>query len=134
METRVILKNARISPKKLRFLLPAVKDLDPLEAKNVLSVDKSKSASILLGVLNSALSNLSSQGVKLEKGMLKFKTFKVDEGLKLKRWRAGSRGSPRMYVRRRAHITIEMEVKDKKGSNIKVKKKVISKDKDGTKS
>ena len=57
-----------------------------------------------------------------------FKSLFIDEGVYLKRFRAGSRGTGKPYKRRTSHITVfftqkEQEVKKKKVTSDKVTKK-----------
>ncbi|KXK11705.1 MAG: 50S ribosomal protein L22, partial [Microgenomates bacterium OLB23] len=48
---------------------------------------------------------------------MEFKTLKIDEGVYLKRYRAGSRGTGKTYKRKTSHITVvlmQVEPKQKK--------------------
>ncbi len=126
------LKNVPITPKKMRMIVNDVKKLSPQEALIKLRFNSRRSSSILLGVIKSALNNLQKiQSINPDKVVLKFKTLKVDEGRKVKRWRAGSRGTPKMFVRRYSHINVEIELVTKEnGKNIETKKSVDKNKKD----
>jgi large subunit ribosomal protein L22 len=105
MESRTYIKNVKISPKKLRFLVPAIKEHKPQESLDYLRYTRKKSAQVLYKAIHSALSNARST-LKVRDDMLKFKTLTIEEGMKLKRYRAGARGMVRPYLRRYSHIKI----------------------------
>jgi large subunit ribosomal protein L22 len=56
-------------------------------------------------VVETALANASS-ALKVPKDMLEFKKLYADQGIVMKRYRAGSRGSPRPVLRRLTHVTV----------------------------
>lgn len=101
-------KNAKISPKKVRFLLDSVKGMSPAKAVDALQYMPHKSARILRAVIKSALAN-ATNNLKLDANLLQFRTLSVDQGNKLKRYRAGGRGTAKPYVHALSHITIELE-------------------------
>lgn len=110
-EAKAYIKNLPITPKKLRFLLPTVKKMTPKEALEKLPYINKKAARIFYKVIKSAVDNAKNLfGVKED--MLKFKLLTVEEGLKLRRWRAGSRGRAMPYRRRKSHIKVVLEVKE----------------------
>jgi len=125
MESTTVIKNVRISPKKLRFLLPAVKKLTPKEALSYLLYTPKKAARILYQAIKSAINNAKNY-LKVEEEKLRFKQLVVDEGLKLKRYRPGGRGSIKPYRRRFSHIKITLigsEKNEGKSKKLKVEKK-----------
>jgi large subunit ribosomal protein L22 len=122
MELTTIIKNVRISPKKLRFLLPEVKKLRPKEALVYLLYTPKKGAKVLYQAIKSAINNAKNY-LKIEEEKLKFKTIIVDEGLKLKRYHPGGRGTVKPYKKRFSHIKItligeEEQIKSLKRENI----------------
>lgn len=104
-ESKTYLKNLAISPKKLRFYLKAVKKLSPKEALDYLFYGSQKATKVLYQALKSAISN-AKQTLKVDENLLKFKLFTIEEGLKLKRYRPGSRGTVKPILKRRSHIKI----------------------------
>lgn len=145
MESTTVIKNVRISPKKLRFLLPEIKKLSPKEALVYLLYTPKKGAKILYQAVKSAISNAKNY-LKIDEDKLKFKVIAVDEGLKLKRYQPGGRGTVKPYKKRFSHIKItligneetitlpktqgkENESNDKK-TGIKKKLKVVKKRKE----
>ncbi len=111
-EARAYIKNLPITPKKLRFLLPTIKKMSPKEALEKLPYINKKAARIFHKVIKSAVDNAKNLHGASE-DMLKFKLLTVEEGLKLKRWRAGSRGRAMPFMRRRSHIKVILEVEEK---------------------
>ncbi len=105
MESRTYIKNIRTSPKKLRFLLPAIKKMNPAQALDYLNYTPRKTAKIFYKALQSAIINAKAT-LKSSEDMLKFKLLTVEAGQKMKRFRAGGRGTAKPIVRRLSHIKI----------------------------
>ena len=111
-EASAYIKNLPITPKKLRFLLPSIKKMTPKEALEKLPYVNKKAAKIFYKGIKSAVDNAKNlYGVADD--MLKFKLLTVEEGLKLKRCRAGSRGRAKPYMKRRSHIKVVLEVEER---------------------
>jgi large subunit ribosomal protein L22 len=127
MESKTYIKNVKITPKKLRFLLPAIKGLRPVQALERLAYTPKAAARVFYKAIHSAVSNAKTK-FKTTDEALKFKTLLIEEGQKLKRFRAGGRGMARPYVRKFAHIKIVLEADNVKSLP---KEKV---EKNGTKS
>lgn len=128
MQLQTYLKNIDISPKKIRFILPAVKKLKPVVAVEHLFYAKQKSARVLYKAIQSAISNAKNT-LKVSPDLLKFKVLTVEQGQKLKRQIAGSRGSAKPIVRRYSHIKIILETEEiiNKVDIHKTEKKLIDK-------
>lgn len=105
MEARAYIKNTKVSPKKLRFLLPEVKKLTPQKALDKLFYVENKPARILYKAIQSAIQNAKATFNATE-DMLIFKTLAIEEGLKQKRKKAGGRGTVKPFVRRYSHIKV----------------------------
>ncbi len=103
------IKNLPITPKKLRFLLPEVKKMTPKEALEKLPYINKKAARMFYKAIKSCVDNAKNL-FGVDENMLKFKSLTVEEGLKLKRWRAGSRGRAKPYRKRYSHIKVILEV------------------------
>ncbi|NTU46615.1 50S ribosomal protein L22 family protein [Candidatus Roizmanbacteria bacterium] len=107
MESLTYLKNIKVTPKKLRMFLPAIKKQKPAEAAKVLFYTPNASARILRKAILSAISNAKNT-LKVQEDLLQFKLFTIEEGQKMKRYYAGSRGSAKPFVRRFSHIKISL--------------------------
>ncbi len=122
MDSQTYIKNLRVSPKKLRFLLAEIKRLGPVDAIDYLLYTPKKPARIFLKVIKSALNNAKNK-LKLEEKNFKFKLLTVEEGQKLKRSRPGGRGTAKPILRRFSHIKIilesKAETKIESGKNVK---------------
>ncbi|OGK25106.1 hypothetical protein A3A46_03875 [Candidatus Roizmanbacteria bacterium RIFCSPLOWO2_01_FULL_37_13] len=122
MESITYSKNLKISPKKLRFLLPAIKKLKPAEILDYLMYTPKRSAEIFYNVIKSALSNAKNV-LKVDEKILRFKHLSVEDGNRLKRFKAGGRGTAKPILRRFSHIKIILEAKDvsdnQRNSNVK---------------
>ena len=105
METQTYIKNVKISPKKLRFILPEIKKLSPAEALDRLFYMPKKSARIFYKAIKSAVDN-AKLILKTSEKQLKFRLLTVEQGRKLKRFRAGGRGAAKSIMKRHAHIKI----------------------------
>jgi large subunit ribosomal protein L22 len=110
MESTHILKNANVSLRKVRTFLPLIKKMQPTIAVQKLSFMPHSAARVLLSCIKSALAS-AELALKVPKNMLEFRALKADQGMTLKRFRAGSRGTALPIVRRMTHITVVLSVK-----------------------
>jgi len=144
MESKTYIKNIKISPKKLRFLLPAIKKLTPVQALNNLMYTPKKAARFFYTAIKSAVNNAKNT-LKTNEDLLKFKLLTVEEGQKLKRFKPGGRGTAKIILRRFSHIKIILEAPtllkkpgEKKIMPSKIKPEIkeikVNKPKNGTKS
>ncbi|MDO8608961.1 MAG: uL22 family ribosomal protein [bacterium] len=111
MQLQTYLKNIKASPKKVRFMVPAIKKMKPTEAIKYLFYAKEKSARILYKAIKSAISN-AKNALKVPEDLLEFKLLIVEQGPKLKRFKPGSRGNAKPIVHKFTHIKIVLETKD----------------------
>jgi len=118
MIAKAYIKNLPISPKKMRFLLAEIKKLGPIEALRVLQFSPKKGARFFWKAIKAALDTQPSL-TKMSPDLVKFKVLTIEEGRKLKRWRAGSKGMAKTYWRRSAHIRLVISAEDK---SLKLKK------------
>lgn len=110
MEVRAHIKYVKMSPLKLREIVDAVKVLSPQVALDRLQFSQRRNAKALRKALVSAIAN--GQGIAgFDPKKAVFKTLKIDEGPFFKRFRPGSRGTAKPYVRKSSHITIVLEQK-----------------------
>lgn len=110
---RAYIKNVRVTPKKLRFIVPEIKNNTVKKALDKLSLMNKKPAQFLFKAIKSCVDNAKNR-FKVEENMLKFKNIVIEEGFKLKRFRAGSRGRAKPYTKRFSHIKVELEVLEPK--------------------
>lgn len=129
METRADIKFVRISPKKVRFMLSAIKNMTPVEAMDSLIYSQNRSAKVLYKAIKSAVDN-AKNNLKVVDRDLRFKTIFVNQGPVLKRMRAGSKGRAMLYKRRSCHITVILSSNVEKKTIPEAKIKNIQKKED----
>lgn len=102
MEYTHIQKNVTTSPRKLRLVADMVRKMTPLEAIKVLQFTNKAAAIPLMKAIKTATANAGKDDG------LSFKKIEINEGAKLKRYRAGTagRGRGRPYKKRWSHIKI----------------------------
>ena len=129
METTAKLRHLRMSPRKTRLVVDAIRGLNVAKALEVLKFSGKRAAGPVAKLLNSAIANAEHNN-DLEKNNLFIKEIKVDEGPVLKRWRARAFGRASGIKKRTSHITIVLaEIKpSEKQESKKVKKQESKKD------
>jgi large subunit ribosomal protein L22 len=96
-----IQKNLGHSPRKMRLVADQVRSLEPAAAVYRLQFVNKAAAIDLAKAIKSALANVPAgvSGVRFEK-------LEVNEGVKMKRFRAGTRGRIKRYVKKFSHVRI----------------------------
>ena len=123
------LNHLRIAPRKVRLVADMIRGRKAQEALSALSFSIKRGAPPILKLLNSAIANAkSSQGI--DESSLVISKITVDEGVKLKRWRARARGRAGQIQKKTSRITLVLEGKEKVVSSPKAKKsKTLNKEK-----
>lgn len=111
MESLTYQKNLKISPKKMRMIRENVVKLTPHDALDYLYYSPLKSARMYYKVLKSAISNATNT-LKVQPDMLQFKLLTIEEGRRLKRYRAGSKGMAKPFVREYCHVKVILVEKE----------------------
>lgn len=101
-------RNARIAPRKVRWLRDLVVGRSAQEAQQQLSWQKTKAAHLVREVLRSAIAN-AEHNFELSPADLRVRSLVVGGGLRLKRFQPVSRGMAHPFVKRMSHITVELE-------------------------
>ena len=104
MEITTIQKYIHTSPRKLRLVADMVRKMTPTQALNVLRITPKYAAQDLIKALETVLANAKQQGAEVDK--VSFKALEIDESMKMRRFRAGTRGRVKPYKRRMSHIKI----------------------------
>jgi len=125
MKSSAKLRYLRIAPRKIRLLADLIRNKSAEEAQNILSFSTKKSADSLLRLLRQAIANAKNTSDS-EESNLYISKITVDEGPKLKRWRARSRGQAFEIQKKTSHITLVLD--EIKGTPLKkTKKKTVKK-------
>lgn len=121
MEITSIQKYLHTSPRKLRLVSDMVRKMTPVEALNILRITPKYAAKDLEKALETVLANAKQQGLDASK--MNFKHLEINESMKMRRFRAGTRGRAKPYKKRMSHIKIVLS--DELGAKVeKAVKKV----------
>lgn len=104
MEITSIQKNIHNTPRKIRLIVDMIKKMKPLSAIEILQFTNKSAALPVSKAIKTVLGNAKSQN--LDVSQMVFKSIEVNEGLKMKRYRAGTKGRTKPYKKRMAHIKI----------------------------
>lgn len=125
MEATTIQKYLHTSPRKLRLVTDMVRQMEPARALDVLRMTPKMAARDLAKALETVLANAKQQG--MEEAKIGFKKIEVNESMKMRRFRAGTRGRAKPYKKRMAHIKIVLSDEIEK-TQIKPEKKQTMKE------
>ncbi len=108
MEVVAIARQVRVSPRKVRLVLDVVRGKPVDEALAILGFLPTPIGRTVAKVVKSAVANAENNYQMSPDRLRIVKTF-ADEGMTLKRFRAGARGRVNPFVRRFSHITVIVE-------------------------
>lgn len=117
------LNDYRQSPRKVRLVANLVKGKKVEDAKNSLTFLIKRASKPLLSLLDSAVAN-AEHNFNLSSDKLFVKSFRVDEGLVLKRRRPRARGMAYPINKRTSHVFIELDTIDNMPKSAKAKKQM----------
>lgn len=123
MEIKTSTRYIHIAPRKLRVLRAAIQRMHPVIATKRLALMQDRAAKFFRKSILSALDSARQKQIDVQD--LSFRELRVDEGPGFKRFRAGSKGSAKKYVRRTSHITIMMSVSSTKKDSRTKKSEII---------
>lgn len=122
MEAVAIQKFIHSTPRKLRLVADMVRKTEPQKALEVLQFTHKAAALDLSKAIQVAVANAKQKGME----NILFKSIEINEGPKMRRYRAGARGRVKPFKRRMAQIRIvltdNLNVKSQ-SENLKVKEK-----------
>jgi large subunit ribosomal protein L22 len=124
MEVRAIAKSVRVSPRKVRLIADAVRNMAIDDALVALEATPKQASLPVAKVLKSAVAN-ATHNAKLERANLIIASIQVNEAQAFKRFRPSTRGRIHPYKKRGSNITVI--VKDKMMALPVVKEKQIVK-------
>lgn len=108
METKVKLQHIRIAPRKLRLVADLIRGKRVRDAKTILRFTLKKTAAPISKLLNSAVKAAQDQ-LGGDESNLYIANIIVDEGPKLKRWRARARGQAYEIQKKTSHVTLVLK-------------------------
>ena len=101
---KAFLKNHRQTPRKTRLVADLVRGKNVDHVLSVLRFTDKKSAIAIKALIESAVANAKNIGEDITN--LFVKEIRVDEGLKMKRWRPRERGRAAPFRRRTSKISL----------------------------
>jgi large subunit ribosomal protein L22 len=105
METRAILRGARLSAQKGRLVADLIRGKPVDKALNILAFTPNKGAAIVKKVLESAIANAEhNDGADIDE--LKVKLIYVERGTFLKRFQARAKGRGNRVLKHTCHIYV----------------------------
>lgn len=104
MEILSIQKNIHSSPRKMRLVVDMVRRMKPEMAVSQLQFTNKTAALSLSKAIKTVLGNAKHQ--KMDPSQMIFKSIEVNEGIKMKRFRAGTKGRAKPYKKRLSQIKI----------------------------
>lgn len=110
IEVQAKLRNAKISPKKVRLVAGAIRGLGVAKAQERLQVIFKKSAPVVAKLLQSAIANAKNR-YEVNEADLVVKSITVDQGRDLKRWRPAAFGRAHPFSTHYCHITLVLGLK-----------------------
>ena len=110
MEVRAIAKSVKMSPRKVRLVADAIRELSIMDAYQVLESTQKRSGGPLMKTLQSAVANAINNN-SLNENNLVISSIMVNEGQAMKRIHPSSRGRVHPYKKRSSHITIVLKEK-----------------------
>lgn len=109
---KAVIKNLRITPKKLNLIAEMVRGKSVTDALNLLKFVPKKAAEVLYKAVYSALKNAENTEKKNEGDLLIEKIY-VTKGVSLKRFMPVSRGRAHQIKKRCSHVKIFLRTKEK---------------------
>lgn len=104
MEAKAVQKYIITSPRKLREVVFLIKKMKPAVAIEQLPFSYKRAAEPLVKVIKTAIANATQKGASSDE--LIFKEIQINEGPRLRRFRAASRGRAKPYKKRMSHIRV----------------------------
>ena len=105
METRAILRSARLSAQKGRLVADMIRGKPVDQAMSILAFTPKKGAAIMRKLLESAIANAEhNDGADVDE--LRVKTIHVEEGASLRRFRARAKGRGAQIEKQTCHIYV----------------------------
>lgn len=115
IKVKAELNYLRIAPRKVRLVADLIRGKKVTEAESILDYTLKRAAKPLKKLLESAVAN-AEHNFHLNKDDLYISTLQVNEGPKLKRWRARARGRAVQIQKKTSHITLILQKQTKEKS------------------
>ncbi len=111
MEVRAHAHSLPISAQKMRLVCDEVRGKDADQAVTILRFMPQKGARFLVKLIESAIANAENNN-ELNRLDLYVKTVFTDEGVSMKRMKAGARGRYKPRIKRSSHVTVILDERE----------------------
>lgn len=127
-QSKAIVRNLRMSPRKVRLVVDLIRGLSVQEALTQLALLPKKATTPVKKLLDSAIAN-AVHNHKLDKETLRITTAFVDGGPTIHRWMPRAFGRATPIRKRTSHVTIVLTgtAKEKEEEKKPIKKKTVKK-------
>lgn len=116
MESKAILRSARVSAQKARLVADLVRGRDVDEALEVLTFAQKKTAPLIKKLIESAVANAEHNAKATNRSVdidaLFVKSIMVDQGTSLRRFRPRAQGRATPIRKQTAHITVVLGARE----------------------
>jgi len=113
MDSKAVLRLARVSPRKARLVANMVRGKDVSQALEMLHFNHKKSAALIRKLIESAIANAEykagQQNVVVDIDDLYVREIFVDQGPTLRRFRPRARGMATKILKKTSHITVVLD-------------------------
>lgn len=107
---RAVLRHARISPQKIRYVADTIRGANVNRALEILQATPRRGARFLHKLLKSAIANAESitsdRNLDIDVEELRIERLMIDGGTSLKRWRTAPQGRAVPILKRTSHVTM----------------------------
>jgi large subunit ribosomal protein L22 len=107
---KAVLRGVRVSPRKVRLVVDAVRGKNAAEALDILRVMNKRSAPVLRKLIESAIANAKNKATVDVDRLVVAEAF-VNQGLTLKRWLPRAQGRATPILRRSSQIIVKLAEK-----------------------
>ena len=115
MESKAVLRFARVSAQKARLVADLIRGKDVADAIEALTFTDKKSAPMIKKVVESALANAEVKAKRANEDLdiddLFIQTIYVDAGPTLRRFRPRAQGRATRILKQTAHITVQLSTR-----------------------
>ena len=111
MEVSAHARGLPITPQKIRLVCDEVRGKDADQALTILKFMPQKGAKYVLKLIASAVAN-AENNLELNRLDLYVKTIFADEGMTMKRMKAGARGRYKPRIKRSSHVTVVLDERE----------------------
>ena len=112
MDSKAILRYARVSARKARLVADLIRGKDVPQAMDILAFTDKKTAPMIRKLIESAVANAEQaakrDSIDIDIDQLFVKTITVDGGPSLRRFRPRAQGRATKILKKTSHISVEL--------------------------